>query len=367
MEGGSPGAAAWLAVSLVSLSTLVGAWLARRHARRVTVWLAVSSALMLVTAVVDLLPDAWHEAVEKGVPLWGMGLAIGLGFLVVTYFTRKEHVHTSDPPAGRHAPGLHRRIKEMAAAALFGGVGTAAALTVHRVIEGATLALSASAVVVIALVIHSAGEGLAIVALLDMAGQRLTPLLLVACASPLVGMAIGMVSPMPSRAVPILLGVATGILSRTALLGLKLAASRHEDGRVPRRHVLTAATVAATVALSISAVQWIPGHAPGAERPTVLGRVVARPRPNPAPTPPSFRDKRQLRGAFVSGALSLAQLFARTDRLTRRIRVAWLLRGHPRYDQGDIADLLFFAGIGPDHTIGDLDDRQRAELLAELS
>ncbi|MFC7641231.1 hypothetical protein ACFQX6_09770 [Streptosporangium lutulentum] len=89
-------------------------------------------------------------------------------------------------PAGRrpHAPGLHRRVREVVDAALFGGMGTAAALTLHRAIEGATLALTASVVVVIALMVHSAGEGLALAALLDMAKQRLAPWLVVSCVSP---------------------------------------------------------------------------------------------------------------------------------------------------------------------------------------
>ncbi|MEO3856564.1 hypothetical protein [Acrocarpospora sp. B8E8] len=373
MEAGSSGGAAWVAVALVSLSTLGGAWMARRHARRVTVWLAIASALMLVTALIDLLPDAWRESVEKGVPLWAMGVSISVGFVVVTYFTRKEHAQVSGPGA-RHAPGLHRRVREWAGAALFGGLGTAAALTVHRAIEGATLALSASAVVVIALVVHSASEGLAMVALLDMAGQPLAPLLAVACVSPVVGMVIGTVSPLPGQVVPILLGVATGILLRTAVLGVRLAASRHEDRRVPRRHVLTAAGVAATVALAISAVQWLPGQ-PNLSDKQVLGRVIARPRtvpspfPSPAPTPTLFplRDRRHLRAAFASGALTLAQVFARTDRLTLRTRVAWLLDGHPGYDHDHIADLLHSNDIKPDHTVGDLNGRQRASLLAKLS
>ncbi|GAA1017922.1 hypothetical protein GCM10009556_068000 [Acrocarpospora pleiomorpha] len=361
---------AWVAVALVSLSTLGGAWMARRHSRRVTVWLAIASALMLVTALIDLLPDAWRESVEKGVPLWAMGVSIAVGFVVVTYFTRKEHAQVSGPGA-RHAPGLHRRVREWAGAALFGGLGTAAALTVHRAIEGATLALSASAVVVIALVVHSASEGLAMVALLDMAGQRLAPLLAVACVSPVVGMVIGTLSPVPGQVVPILLAVATGILLRTAILGVRLAASRHEDRRVPRRHVLTAAGVAATVALAISALQWIPGQPNLAEK-QVLGRVMARPRTvptplRPSPTPFPLRDRRQLRAAFASGALSLAQVFARTDRLTLRTRVAWLLDGHPGYHHDHIADLLHVNGITPDHTVGDLNERQRARLLAKLS
>jgi zinc transporter ZupT len=189
-RGEPPGGGAWIAVILVSASTLAGAWLARRESKRLAVWLAVASAVMMIIALTDLLPDAWQDAVETGVPLWVIGTAAAFGFLVITYFTRKGCACPSDSgrrPAGLHAPGRHRRLREAVSAALFGGMGTAAALTTHRAIEGATLALTASAVVIVALMVHSASEGLALAALLDMAGQRLAPWLVVACVSPAAG------------------------------------------------------------------------------------------------------------------------------------------------------------------------------------
>ncbi len=79
------------------------------------------------------------------------------GFLVIAYFTRSGCGHGHGHEVGlRHAPGFHR---PRAGAALAGGVGTAVALSAHRVVEGATLALAASLVVVIALMVHSASEG----------------------------------------------------------------------------------------------------------------------------------------------------------------------------------------------------------------
>jgi hypothetical protein len=169
LEGGrAPGRDAWIAVVLVSASSLAGAWLARRNSGRIVVWLAMASATMLVIALTDLLPDAWQEAVKTGVPLWVIGLAAAVGFVVITYFTCKGCGCESEAgkKGGRHAPGRHR-VKDAVDAALFGGMGTAAALTTHRAIEGATLALAASGVVVLALMVHSASEGLALTALLD--------------------------------------------------------------------------------------------------------------------------------------------------------------------------------------------------------
>lgn len=254
-RGEPPGGGAWIAVILVSASTLAGAWLARRESKRLAVWLAVASAVMMIIALTDMLPDAWQDAVETGVPLWVIGTAAAFGFLVITYFTRKGCACPSDSgrrPAGLHAPGRHRRLKEAVSAALFGGMGTAAALTTHRAIEGATLALTASAVVIVALMVHSASEGLALAALLDMAGQRLVPWLVVACVSPAAGVLVATVSPLPGQVVPVLLGMVTGVLLRTAIVGLKLAAGRQENGRLTRGQLAIAATVAIAVGVLLA-------------------------------------------------------------------------------------------------------------------
>jgi zinc transporter ZupT len=248
-NGRSPGATAWFAVALVSVSTLAGAWLARRDSGRAVVWLAIASATMMVVALTDLLPDAWQDAVQDGVPLWALGIAVATGFGVITYFTRKGCACASDTgtqAARRHAPGRHRRIKEAVSAAMFGGMGTAAALTLHRVIEGATLALTGSVVVVLALMVHSASEGLALAALLDMAKQRLGPWLVVSCVSPAVGVLVAEISPLPDHIIPLLLGTVAGVLLRIAVVGVKLAAAQ-EQGGLRRRHVVVA--VAAAIAL----------------------------------------------------------------------------------------------------------------------
>jgi zinc transporter ZupT len=272
-EGQSPGAGAWLAVLLVSVSTLAGAWLARRNSRRLVGWLAIASATMLVVALTDLLPDAWHEAAETGLPLWVIGVAVATGFLLITYFTRKgcghDHGTAAHRPMGRHTPGRHRRrLQEAVGAALFGGMGTAAALTTHRAIEGATLAFSASAVVVVALMVHSASEGLALAALLEMAQQRLAPWLVVACVSPAVGVVFATVSPLPGRVVPVLLGMISGVLLRTAIVGIKLAAGRQESGRLSRRHVAVATATAVAVGALLTMAHAGDGHSEHAGGPT---------------------------------------------------------------------------------------------------
>ncbi|SNT34220.1 Zinc transporter ZupT [Streptosporangium subroseum] len=372
LEGAPPGTGAWAAVLLVSLSTLAGAWLARRNSTKVTVWLAIASAMMLITALADLLPDAWRDAAETGVPLWAVGLAIAFGFLVITYFTRKGcgHEHGgSRRAAGRHAPGLHRRVKEAVDAALFGGMGTAAALTMHRAIEGATLALTASAVVVIALMVHSASEGLALAALLDMAGQRLAPWLLVSCASPAAGVLIATVAPLPAQIVPILLGMVTGVLLRTAVVGLRLAAAGQAGGRLSKRHLTVAASVAVIAGVLLVTTHGALGEDhPRTERtPHAADRTApAAPTPMPLrrpPAPPTPLTQSQLRAAVASGRMSLTEILARTDDTTKNAHVGWLLRALPGDRAAEIAALLTADGIDVSRRLGDLTEQQRRYLL----
>ncbi|WP_345475609.1 cation transporter [Actinoallomurus oryzae] len=290
-RGRSPGYEAWIAVGLVSVSSLAGAWLARRNSARVVVWLAIASATMLVIAMTDLLPDAWREASETGVPWWAIAVAAAVGFLVITYFTRKGCgcEADSDKTAGRHAPGRHRRLKQAVDTALFSGMGTAAALTTHRAIEGATLALTASVVVVVALMVHSASEGLALAALLDMAKQRLAPWLVVACVAPAVGVLAATIHPIPGKVVPILLSIISGVLTRTAVVGLKLAASKQAGGRLSRRQVTIAGLGAITVGALIVVAHTSENAGPARTRtqPVHLApspaRSVPRTRPRGAP------------------------------------------------------------------------------------
>ncbi|MEU4407919.1 hypothetical protein AB0F88_25665 [Streptosporangium sp. NPDC023963] len=378
LEGASPGAGAWAAVLLVSLSTLAGAWLVRRNSAKVTVWLAIASAMMLITALVDLLPDAWRDATETGVPLWAVGLAIVFGFLVITHFTRRGcgHGHGGSRPAGgRHAPGLHRRVKEAVDAALFGGMGTAAALTLHRAIEGATLALTASAVVVIALMVHSASEGLALAALLDMAGQRLAPWLVVSCLSPAAGILIATFAPLPGQIVPLLLGTVTGVLLRTAVVGLRLAAAGQEGGRLSKRHLTIAAGVAVTGGALLIATHGVLGedHPQAGRRPHVAGHAApgspaptpsARPTTSPSPAP---LTQAQLREAVVTGRMPLTEVLARTDDAVKNAWVGWLLSLLPGHDPAEMTRLLTVGGIDAGRRVGDLTEQQRRYLLDAIT
>jgi zinc transporter ZupT len=410
-EAKAPGREAWAAVALVSVSTLAGAWLARRNSKRLVVWLAIASATMLVIALTDLLPDAWKKAAETGLPLWVIGIAAATGFAVITYFTRKGcgHDHGIDSgrrSTGRHAPGRHRRLKEAVGAALFGGLGTAAALTTHRAIEGATLAFTASVVVVIALMVHSASEGLALAALLEIAKQRLAPWLVVSCVSPVVGVLFATVSPLPGRVVPVLLGMISGVLLRTAIVGIKLAASKQESGRLSKRHVTVATVIAVTVGALLTVAQAGEGAkgnsaqgpggtqhptgsvgadaqaalSPGSiSRPDPLSSAGRSPTPaSPQATPEPRRgtpanstrarqDREELLAAMRVGRTTVAEVLQRDDATARHLRVTRLLKALPGYDPADAIALMATSGIDENRRLDGLNRQQRRALLDTLT
>ncbi|WP_431907438.1 hypothetical protein [Nonomuraea jabiensis] len=376
----------WAAVGLVALSTLAGAHLAQRKADRISVWLAVASALMLITALTDVMPDAWREAVATHVPVWLVALAGLFGYVVITHFTRHGCAHPHDVGRrARHAPGMHRRVEQAVSAAVYGGVGTAVALSLHRMIEGATLVLAASIIVVAALMIHSAGEGVALTAMLDLARKPLAPWLALACLSPAAGVVLASVAPLPPQSVPILLGVLTGVLLRTAMVGLQLARA---SGRLPRRQVVVVATgVLAVGGLLVIAQTMLVDELPAPAVPVAAARQVGRP-PAPQPRPPSPRPKPstgpkpsagprpsagpepmtpgELRAAVAAGRLGLEALLSRTDLATIGADVETVLRALPGRSATEITRVLRRGRIVSGASIGDLTLRQRHYLLLAL-
>ncbi|MGP3920134.1 hypothetical protein [Nonomuraea sp. 10N515B] len=374
VAGDAGGAAVWISVLLVALSTLAGAWLARRNSARVVGWLAVSSAVMLVIAVTDMLPDAWGEAAETGVPLWLAALALAVGFLVLTYLTRKGCACPTQegPRGGAHAPGRHRRLKEAVGAALFGGMGTAAALTTHRAIEGSTLALSASVVVVAALVVHYASEGLALAILIDMAGQRLAPWLVVACVSPALGVLVAVISPLPERLVPILLALVTGVLLRTAFVGLKLAAARQADGRLSKKQLATAAVIAIAAGTLVAAGHRHDegGHEAEGGHETAAGTIQPSPAAARTPmeaSPAHATPSGQVPADLAAGRMSISQVLARTDAAVEHLAVGQVLQALPGYGPDTSRKLLGRAGISPERRVGEISRQQRRRLLQLLT
>ena len=168
-------------IGLVAAATVTGAWLARRRPGQRQMWFAAAAGALLIVAGLHLLPDAWTTARAAGIWPLLVPVAVAGGFAVAGLATR----------AGCGC----REHQEQAS-----GAATAAALTVHRFLEGAAVALAGSAAVALALAAHAFGEGLATGALLG--GQprhRVAGWLALMCLSPAIGAEPASATAAPSR------------------------------------------------------------------------------------------------------------------------------------------------------------------------
>src|SRR5215831_3630351 len=222
---------------LVAAATAAGAWLARRRPGQRQIWFAAAAGALLIIAGLHLLPDAWAEAGDAGIWPGLVPVAAAAAFAAAGL-------------AARAGCGCQAH-REQAS-----GAGTAAALTVHRFLEGAAVALAGSAVVALALAAHAFGEGVATGALLG--GQprrRLAGWLALMCLSPVTGAAAAGALPVPAAAEPVLLAVAAGVLAQAARVSLR-AAFR---GPRPARLLLSpaAATTAMAAIVTVLAVHGV--------------------------------------------------------------------------------------------------------------
>jgi ZIP family zinc transporter len=220
-----PPGAVLAGTGLVAAATVAGAWLARRPGQR-RIWFAAAAGALLVIAGLHLLPDAWRGARDAGIWPGLVPPAAIAGFAAAGLATRagcgcQEH-------------------KEQA-----NGAGTAAALTVHRFLEGAAIALAVSAVVALALTAHAFGEGLATGTRLgEQPRRRVAGWLALMCLSPVVGAAAADALPVPVAAEPVLLAVAAGVLAQAARVSLRAAFG----GLQPTRLLLSGPAAASTMA-----------------------------------------------------------------------------------------------------------------------
>ena len=215
---------------LVAAATVAGAWLARRRPGQRQIWFAAAAGALLIIAGLHLLPDAWAEAGDARIWPGLVPMAAVAGFAAAGL-------------AARAGCGCQEH-REQAS-----GAGTAAALTVHRFLEGAAIALAGSAAVALALAAHAFGEGLATGALLG--GQprrRVTGWLAVMCLSPLIGAAVTSAFPVPAAAGPVLLAVAAGVLAQAVRVSLR-AAFR---GLPPTRLLLSRPAATTTMAAIVT-------------------------------------------------------------------------------------------------------------------
>ncbi|GAA2651267.1 hypothetical protein [Streptomyces vastus] len=227
-----------MAVVLVAVATVVGAWLARRGSGRSALLLAAASGILLTIAVVDLLPDAWDEAHEAGLPLWAVPLTA-----LASYGVMGAVVRIGCPCEPGRA----------------GGIGAASGLALHRFLEGATLALTASVAVVAALLVHAVGEGLALAALLGVQPtRRVAPWIGLACLSPVAGAFVTSALPIPAGIMPLLLAFVGGVLAQAAWVALRLAHQQRPAGRrvlgVPAAMAMTLMAVLTALVVLVGAV-----------------------------------------------------------------------------------------------------------------
>lgn len=103
------------------------------------------------------------------------------------------------------------------------GAGVAAALAVHRFLEGSAFALTGSATVALALAVHAFGEGLATGALLGAQPRRMAGWLAAMSISPLIGAAVADAFSVPEAAEPVLLALAAGVIAQAAWVSLRAA------------------------------------------------------------------------------------------------------------------------------------------------
>jgi ZIP family zinc transporter len=224
-----------LGAGLIAAATVAGAWLARRRSGHREIWLAAAAAALLVIAGLHLLPDAWRGA--GAVKIWSPLVPIAaMGAFMVAGL------------AARAGCGCWEQ------AAQTSGAGAAAALALHRFLEGSAVALAASAAVAVALAVHGFAEGLAAGALLGARPRRVAGWLAAMSVSPILGAVTASTFPVPEATEPVLLALAAGVVAQAAWVGLRAAFHGLRTGRLEVSHtVATVAIAALTTALAVDA------------------------------------------------------------------------------------------------------------------
>ena len=121
---------------LLAAATVAGAWLARRRPGQQQIWLGAAAGALPVIAALHVLPDGWSQARAAGIWPWAVPLAAAGAFLL-TGLAARVGCTCGRIPARR------------------GGTGAAAALAIHRFLEGIDALASA-----LALIRHQGGNGI---------------------------------------------------------------------------------------------------------------------------------------------------------------------------------------------------------------
>ncbi len=183
------GGSGWAALALVAAATIGGATFAGAFRQSGPTALRLAAAALLAVIALDLAPDIVRDVadVRSAQPLIGATCVGAFGAAAV---------------AARWA----------CACGTHPATTTGLAIAVHRALEGAALVLIGSGGVVVALVLHAAGEGFALQAHGAQRAVRLRALLLLACVSPAVGAAVLGRVELPDAVSPVITSLIAGAL-----------------------------------------------------------------------------------------------------------------------------------------------------------
>jgi hypothetical protein len=179
----------WAAVAVVAAATVGGASCAGALRRSRPLALRVAAIALLAVVALDLAPDVVHDLAEN---------------------RSARHVIAAACVAGFAAAALAARW--VCACGTHPTTTTGLAIALHRTLEGAALVLAGSAGVVIALVLHAAGEGFALRAYGTQRDNAVPRLLLLACASPALGAVALSNVELPDALAPIVTALIAGTL-----------------------------------------------------------------------------------------------------------------------------------------------------------
>ena len=212
---------------ILAVSTVAGAWTARRRPGHREISFAAAAGALLIIAVLHLLPDAWAGAHVARVWPGLVPIAMGGAFVAAGLAARA---------------GCACQEQKVSAS----GAATAAALAAHRFLEGSVIALAGAAAIAAALAVHAFAEGLATGALLGtQPRRRVAGWLAVMSISPAIGAATTSLFDVPTAAGPVLLALAAGILTQAAWVSLRAASRGLRAGRLALPRPAAAAMAAA--------------------------------------------------------------------------------------------------------------------------
>jgi zinc transporter ZupT len=215
-------------VCLIAATTVAGARLAARGSGHREIWFATAAGALLVIAGFHLVPDAWAGTDAARiwpplVPLAAMGAFVATGRAARVGCSCREHTQQAS------------------------GAGAAAALVLHRFLEGSAVALAGSAAVAMALAVHAFAEGLAAGTLLGAQRRRMAGWLAAMSVSPVIGAVTAMAFPVPEAAEPVLLALAAGVIAQAAWVSLRAACVDRRASRLQSSGTAATVTVAAVV------------------------------------------------------------------------------------------------------------------------